>query len=394
MEKIVPVLKPAGYRRDVPLFVKENLFDNPSSPVIAYGIDKGQTLEYTGVESDDELVIRIEEMKVAASEFLKEVHPKINIQEIEGSQLIMVSEHEYASEKILDKEFMIDLASKINAGDLLVGVPFKGQLIAVDSTAPIRTKFPHAVKQSFENPQQDVISPNVFLVREGEIVGMGGVDVSDASANNFSISENSTTHNYTSQIKCSTIEELKEMVNASYQQILLQAMKTKEFGGRIDFHVGGEIEDSPELRKRAVSFVEQISGNELAQTVIEVIAKNKLEARIYLRGVQIAPEDENHSPLEDFSELSVEELDRIFYEITSVPNARTHVPSLQRMVYLMDAYEKLGTTVPSERKRKPGERAKRSESWGKNRSKENHKGVRKEVAREVKVQKKWWEFWK
>ncbi len=492
----MPILKPEGYRKDVPYFLKDRLFNNPSSPVVAYGIDKMSHIEYEHSVTAENFDEKLKSSKIEALKNLMHVQLNIQVQIVEGNKLAFVSGHEYASEKILDKDFMKKVANKIGASDLLVGIPFKGHLIAADSASTIRSKFPGVIIKYYENPQQDVISPHVFLLQDGEIVGIGGSQLKEEDGTTFSISEDSSTHNYMVNAKCSTIDELKDIVNTTYQQILLAAMKTKDFGGEINYHIDGDIQDTPELRSRCKSFKDQINSNEMAQTIVEAITKSGIKASFFLRGELLQNVDsdvietmkENDSDLdqvedkittspalteplsssnnpsipaieelamkeksppppppiaetppstpppssavpppspsaappppppitnasppktdseiaeeEDYSNLSIEELDAIFYRITSVPNARTHVPSLIRMTKLMDAYDNLGTDVPSQRKqqkkqqsnaqRKP---AKRPENWGKSKSRSTSPPPSHRESSSTPQEKKWWKFW-
>lgn len=427
----MPILKPEGYRNDVPFFLKENLFNNPSSPVVAFGLDKTTHIEYERTINGDNFHSKLNEAKEKALKNLKQIKLNIQIQLVEGDKVAFISGHEYASEKILDKDFMIEVAKKIGAGDIMVGVPFKGHLIAADSSASIRAKFPAVIIKYYENPQQDVISPHVFLMRQGEIIGIGGSGLKEEEGTTFSISEDQNTHNYTVNAKCATIEELKSIVNTTYQQILLTIMKTSEFGGKITYHIDGELQDSTEFRERCKSFKDQISNNEMAQTLVSAFTKSSIETTFLLRGKLVDSDDSfveetksnagpppfikenivNTSPKspktdpeiaeeEDYSNYSVEELDQVFNKIVSVPNARTHVPSLIRMTKLMDAYENLGTTVPSER-RIPRKKAKRPDNWGKTKSNAQSTNMESKSpeSKQAKAQdqtpvKKWWQFWK
>ena len=66
----------------------------------------------------------------------------------------------------------------------------------------------------------------------------------------------------------------------------------------------------------------------------------------------------------------------------------------------MDAYENLGTTVPSERK-KQRKKAKRPENWGKTHQSVTPPSIdsvnpknQSSMTQEKSQAKKWWEFWK
>ncbi|GLR18933.1 hypothetical protein [Portibacter lacus] len=391
MSKLMPILKPAGYRKDVPYFFKESLIENEGSPVIAFGNDKGSHIEYEGCETEDDFTDRFTPFKEEAMQNLKEVFPSVEIQELEGSKIAFITGHEYASEKILDVNYMKELGEKMGDQSLMVGIPFKGHLLATGSSSNVRAKFPVVIQNYFENPQQDAISPYVFLVESGQVIGMGGQNLPDENES-FVISENLKSSNFTVTVNCSTIDELKDIVNNTYQQILLSVMKNTTFGGEIRYEIKPTLPFSDELVNRCQSFVDQIKDNELAQTIVAAIAKNGINPVFVYDGRQIAPQigdetseeiedkeeltttDANASLEKDYSAMSVQQLDNVFYEIASVPNARLHVPSLEKMVVLMAEYEKRNIKVPSERP-SSSRRASRPKSNPNTKS------------------KPWWKFW-
>lgn len=385
MNKLMPVLKPAGYRKDVPLFIKESILDNPESPVVAYGHDKEDRIEYEYSQNEEEFRKHFEACKKEALKNLKSVNPNIEIQEVEGYKVAFVTGHEYASEKLLDTDFINELGNQLGDASLMVGVPFKGLLIAAGSSSSLRAKLPVVIQKYYDNPQQDVISPYVFLVENGLISAMGGHNVPNNNEAQYSFSENFDTHNFTVETECKSIEELKDVVNATYPRILLTVMKSGEFGGEILYDLKPNLPLDDALIKKCNSMVEQIKTNEMAQTIVKALAKNGINPIFKYDGKQIAPamnetlEKETKERTESkednpYKSLSIQELDQEFYKITSVPNARTHVPSLEKMVNLMAEYEKRGEEVPSERKQKTSH-------------------IKQSKPKSALTKKPWWKFW-
>lgn len=381
----MPILKPAGYKNNVPHLFKESLLNNQASLVVAYGLDKGSHIEYEGTEDEKDFQERFPLRKKEALENLKFISPNVEFQEIEGSKIAFVTGHEYASEKILDKEFMISLADQIGDNSLMVGVPFKGHMIAAGSSSGLRTKLPPVIQKYYDNPQQDIISPYTYLVENEEVIGMGGENLPDESNQNVSISEDFNTHDYTVNVSCSSIDELKEIVNSSYQRIMLMIMKNKEFGGNIYYKLTPPLDLTEELKSRCNSFVDQIKNNEMAQTIVKAIATNGINPSFHYNGAQIAPElskekqqekwsNDEKSAKSNYKGMSVAQLDKEYYAIVSVPNARTNVDALVKMTALMKEYEKRNIEMPDTRSS-----SQKTTDKSSNNTKENGKP--------------WWKFW-
>lgn len=205
MTKILPILKTSDYRKNETLFFKENLFDNKISPVVAYGKDSDRMIIFDSAPNENDFNIRFPKIKEEAISNLKSIDVTYQITEAEGSKILFAEGNEYASEKILDNDFMIKIAKELGSDNLMVGIPFKGLLIAIDSNSPMRLKLPVVIKQYFDNPQQDKISDKVFLVQNGEIVAMGGEDLpKNDNQENFVISENKD-QNYSIELNSKNI---------------------------------------------------------------------------------------------------------------------------------------------------------------------------------------------
>lgn len=364
MKKLLPILKPNGYKKEIELFFKENLGHLKAAPVIAFGFDEGDMISYESAANSIDYENRFESIKKQAFENLSQIEINFEVQIFEGSKIAFADRSEYASEKILDPVFLHKLEQSLETSTLMIGVPFKGLLVAVDSNSEIRFKFPHVVQQYFNNPEQDIISPHVFLVKNGEVIGMAGENIeNDAS---FSISENVSTNNYIVELNSDSIENLVLDVNKSYQQILLMIMERKFFGGEIQYHLSNELKLNDVFTEKCKNIVEQIRKNEMAQNIIKVTTGKSLEFKFFSNNKLIAPKVEVQN--EDFSHYSLQDLENIYYEIISIPNARTNITALTKMTMLIEEYEKRGIPMPGE----------------------------KQIEQETQYEpsKKWWQFWK
>ena len=280
------------------LFFKKPLFDSTASPVIAYGTDNGNMVAYETASSKDDYANKMPGLEAQALENLKTVLPHIEIEDVDGSKIALVTGHEYACEKILDTAFMQSLSAKLGAASLMVGIPFKGLLIATDSNGEIRLKFSGVIKQYFDNPQQDRISEYVFLVQDGNITAMAGENIQDETDGNLNIVENSKTNNYKVEVSSKTIDELTQTVNTSFQQIMLMVMNRKVFGGQITYHLTDTIPLNDQLIQKCNSYADQIHNNEMAQTLVQALSKSRMTISFYYNGKQIAPAADSNAPSE------------------------------------------------------------------------------------------------
>ncbi|WP_405251760.1 DUF1444 family protein [Dokdonia sp. Asnod3-C12] len=361
MDKLIPILKTSDYRKDDKLFFKEYLFESKISPVIAYGTDSGRMVTYESASDENDLNLKFPKIKEEAISNLKLIDVSYQITDAEGTKILFAEGNEYASEKILDKDFMIKIAEELNCGGLMVGIPFKGLLIAIDSNSPMRLKLPVIVKQYFDNPQQDRISDKVFLVQNGEVVAIGGEDLpQNDNLNNFVISENKK-QNYSVELNSKNIEELTKDVNTSFQQVLAMIMQRKLFGGEITYKLSSSIVLNQALKDKCNSYVQQIEKNELLQSISKALAASEVKLKFFYNDKQIAPElkEKISSNEKDFTNVSNDYLDKEFNRILGIPNARTNIDALTTMSVLRKEYEKRGIKMPNERK-----------------------------------SNKWWEFWK
>ncbi|WP_396634377.1 hypothetical protein [Maribacter sp. R86514] len=289
METLLPILKTANYSKDEKLQFKEFLFNDIIAPVVVYGKDSGNAIVYEGASDESDLYNRFPGIKKEALTNLKAIDVAYQITDAEGSKILFAEGNEYASEKILDKDFMIKIAAELKCDTLMVGIPFKGMLMAIDANSEMRLKLPVVVKQYFDNPQQDPISDKVFLVQNGEVVAMGGEKLPEnKSEDNFVISENKA-QNYGIELKSKNIEELVTDINTSFQQVMLMILQRKSFGGEITFKLSKAIVKDETLINKCNSIIEQIEKNEMLQTISQALASSKVQFKFLHDGILIAP---------------------------------------------------------------------------------------------------------
>ena len=57
------ILKPNGYKTQRQFGLKEKLFNYELSPMVAYGIDKGSHIEYEEASDENDLELKLNEIK-------------------------------------------------------------------------------------------------------------------------------------------------------------------------------------------------------------------------------------------------------------------------------------------------------------------------------------------
>lgn len=351
----MPVLKPSGYRKEETLLFKENLIDNEVSPIVAYAKDMGQMMMYESAEDEKDFGERFAQIKEEAIKNIAAIDVDYEIAEVEGGKMLFVEGNEYASEKILDTEFMKLVAKELDCSTLMVGIPFKGALIAIDANSPLRMKLPVVIKNYFDNPQQDRISDKVFLVQNGEVIAMGGENLPDSQENdNFKIIEDSE-QNYTIELNSKSIDQLTADVNASFGQIMTMVMQRKTFGGEIAFKLNDNIELNQTLIDKCYSYIEQIKQNELLQTMAKALTSTDVNLIFYHNQELIAPKTTepklDMSDLTDYSAYTDAELDEEFGRLVNSYDSEDKLKLLLTMVKLKKEYESRGIKLPSERKK-------------------------------------------
>ena len=265
------ILKPNGYKANRELGLKEKLFEYESSPMVAYGTDKGSHIEYVEAKDANELEQRIAEIKKVALNNISKIEVKHSIQIIDGEKLFIVEPHEYAAEKLLDKEFLNVVAKELGNESFLVGIPHQGVFSAVSSMSSFKGKFLGFIKHKFENPEANAITPHVFEIFKGDIIAVAG---EDAGGTKNTIAQKSN-GDLIIELDSQNFEEFTNQVSQGYSQAMLLAMKSKEFSGNIIFNENNQSFDFNEtVLNKCKSYIEQISSNEMAQTVSKAMSGN------------------------------------------------------------------------------------------------------------------------
>jgi hypothetical protein len=167
---LMPNLKPGDVPRDhgVCRDLLEGGAVDPRMPIVFVGRDQPNTFAYLPAGSPD-----VDRSFTEALANLAHLDLEAAPHEIAGLEVLVVSGHYYASEKILDQAFMMGLQRRLGAELLAAAVPYKGVLLVTHQVVPPAVAgFMAAAKALFGNTGgAPPLSPVVFLVKDGKVVG-------------------------------------------------------------------------------------------------------------------------------------------------------------------------------------------------------------------------------
>lgn len=265
------ILKPNGYKAQREFSLKEKLFEYDLSPMIAYGVDKGSHIEYEDVKDQDELKQKLIEIKKIALDNNAKIQVKHSVHNMDGVKLFVVDPHEYAAEKILDKQFLTTVAKELGTKSFLVGIPHQGVFAAIPGDSDVKGKFLGFIKQKFENPEANPITPHAFEIFQGNIISL----VSEDTGGTKNAILQKGNGDLIVEMESTNLEEFKNQVSVGYSQAMLIAMKNKGFSGNIIFNENNkDFTFDTTILERCNSFVEKILTNEIAQTVSKAMSGN------------------------------------------------------------------------------------------------------------------------
>lgn len=142
-------------------------------PIIAYGTDTPSAFAYKRAQDGD--VVDLEALHAAALQTLAEVRPQVQKLEVEGLEIVVVSDDYYAAEKLLDVAFMTTLHAALGTPVLAASVPAKGLLFVATALSDALPVFMGLTRQHFDEAGGSALSPTVFVVSEGSVVGRASI---------------------------------------------------------------------------------------------------------------------------------------------------------------------------------------------------------------------------
>ncbi len=151
--------------------VHQPLVNGPSKwiPTLTFA-DDAPTMRQLRTEGDPEA------LREKASANLRKLPYQLGVMKDEGPPFPMavIEGHEYAAEQVLNPEAMRRVAHQLGARNLVVGVPRRGVLVAVDAELPKEQMsfFLHFVSAQFFRANTGAISPVGLLVYDGIVCGV------------------------------------------------------------------------------------------------------------------------------------------------------------------------------------------------------------------------------
>jgi len=192
-------------------------------------------------------------------------------------RFLISAEDYFAAEKILDVGFMREVQVRLNAKGLAVGIPRRGVLIVTDAQQPMDKlgPFAGAVSTQYHRGDTAPITPAVFAVVDGQIVGMlqGGEDLGTSGVEEEQRAKDAKVYlerlvvrepgNGLSEVHIcaggSDPEALAEAIESAFLETLRHQLPSSEFGGEIRLVL--ETTLTPEnLRRQMPSLVAHLQG--------------------------------------------------------------------------------------------------------------------------------------
>ena len=175
MGQLLPVIKNYSWYQDDTMVLKEQLLDYDQSPVIGIGEDMDDKIKFVEASDAGSFEAELAAKKSEALNNLKNLDIAYEVQDVNGSKVIVVNREEYSCEKILDEQYLNKLHTELNSKQIAIGIPFQGLFIAISNNdTDLMQKFPAVIKKHYDNPQADRISDQMFLSLNGKIVAYSG----------------------------------------------------------------------------------------------------------------------------------------------------------------------------------------------------------------------------
>lgn len=178
---VVPCLKDPNWGLEEwtlkrPLWRGQN---SPLMPSVAFGWDHPHTFEFLNRNSLAEHGVGTAFLEGTAIRNLckrKTTWEPLDIKLgwFKRARFLVCGDDYLAAEKILDPAFMNEAQRRLGANGLLVGIPRRSILFAMDAEAGVDRvgAFMAAILAQFESQESAPITPALFAVRNGTVVGM------------------------------------------------------------------------------------------------------------------------------------------------------------------------------------------------------------------------------
>lgn len=293
MDNILPVLKSSQQLKDHKekgLFVEE-LFAAKGSPFFLLGEDNGETTTYTISKGKDaDLAIKEQALKN-----LEKVDVELDTQELEDFKIVLC-QHEYAAEKILDKDFLSKVSQELGSDSLVIGIPIKGFFAAI-AKGKGEANLYNAVVNQFDNAPTYPIANTLFYLVQGEIQMIGTSENSAVVQSEESYMEVTGENNekgkviFNAKVGHVTEEGLLNNIQIAFQQIIVNGIKdATNFSGKINFFINKEYNElTQSLENRIVNIAKGMSERG-ATELMGIISDDGFKVNFYYGDDQLIAE--------------------------------------------------------------------------------------------------------
>jgi hypothetical protein len=197
-------------------------------------------------------------------------------------RLLICAQHFFAAEHILLPEFLRAGASLIRASRLLVGVPRRGLMVALDARLPetALAQFGMYVSVEYYEAQTAPISPLPFLVDDGRLVGlMHGHEEAGRAVAEQQRAQDEARSDLVMQglwarsdpasdaetliviAGSADLDRLDDALRGAFPQLLSNCLHHDPFGGEIRVIIHDQLTpDSDDLRARMITWSDKFNG--------------------------------------------------------------------------------------------------------------------------------------
>jgi len=190
MDSYLPILKPANwegkYSKLCRRFYAGDIAED-KNPLVAYGLDHGEMIEFLSKELSDEPSTTIHEKSLANLKQILSDSSGWTVADIDtivpGALVLSFTGYFYSSEAVLSSEILQHAHIKLKARSLIVSFPMRGVLYALSSNVDKKTlqEFSIASIAKYYQSGDAQISAMIWNVENGAIVGYlaGTEDIED-----------------------------------------------------------------------------------------------------------------------------------------------------------------------------------------------------------------------
>jgi hypothetical protein len=279
---LLPALKDARWSSSTMVVCRQLApeLNSPHIPYVAFGYDRPHTFEFLNRDKLPELGRTLPEIEaVAVNNLLQRGAEWQHYGSKDDIEMLLWDGDYFAAEQILNADFMRDAQLILEAYILAVGIPRRGLLLVTDGvqTPEKLGAFGAVVSAQFYRAESAPISPLVFGVKDGQIVGMlaGGEEVGRQIAEEQAQQENKNlyisgsvvtddeTGLQTVEIVAGSpdINLLSQAILGAFKQALNDFHAQESFSGVVRFVlIPAMTPDTPALRQMIATLTQHLNG--------------------------------------------------------------------------------------------------------------------------------------